>query len=593
MPYVAIAFFVSSVPNSLTDPADPARFFLEPTRARHRQYEALRAYFVEGRSSSEVAQSFGYTPASFRVLCHHFRHAPDRVFFVEPARGPHEQPKKSRARHLIIAMRKRNLSIYDIVDELRAQDIELSPTAITEVLREEGFARLPRRKDDERLRKTRPEFAGRADVRRFQLVPTSFETRVGGLFVLLPLLVKLGIDRLAHEAALPGTKAVPAAHALLSALALKLTSIERKSHVMDLVFDQGLALFAGLNVIPKATFLAQYSGRLGRSTSGRLLCGWLEHLRAQLAIEGASFNLDFHAVPFFGDDDFIERHYLSKRSRCDKAVLTFIAQDADTDVLCYANADLRKGEESNEILRFVDFWKKSHGKAPSLLVFDSKLTTYKNLAHLDAQGITFITLRRRTERLKRHILNAPPGAWRRVELEVPHRKFRTPRLLDETLRLGKDYPAPIRQICARDLGHDEPTVLLTNDTRSTSRAIVERYARRMLIENTLEDQVHFFHVDALSSAVAMKVDFDVTLTVIATGLYRLLGKHLHGFEHAKARQIFRRFLDTTAKVDVALEGVHVRLPRRAHNPLLLEVGLLATPVAVPWWGGASLQVTFS
>src|SRR4051812_6113647 len=82
--------------------------------------------------------------------------------------------------------------------------------------------------------------------------------------------------------------------------------------------------------------------------------------------------------------------------------------------------------------------------------------------------------------------------------------------------LGRSYPAPIRQICARDLGHDEPTILLTNDTHASPRAILERYARRMLIENELADQVHFFHVDALSSAVAMKVDFDVTLTVIAT-----------------------------------------------------------------------------
>lgn len=584
-----VTFFAMSAPTPLTD---PARFFLAPTQARHRQYEALRAYFVERRSSAEVAQTFGYTPGSFRVLCHQFRHDPDRAFFTEPMRGPHEQPKKSRARRLIIAMRKRNLSIYDIAEELRSQHIELSPTAITEVLREEGFSRLPRRKDDERPARTGPERASRADVRNFQLVPATFETHVGGLFVLLPLLVKLGLDRLADEAALPGSKAIPAAHALLAALALKLTSIERKSHVMDLVFDQGLSLFAGLNVIPKTTFLAQYSDRLGRSSSVRLLRGWLDHLRAHLALAGASFNLDFHAVPFFGQDEFVERHYLSKRSRRDKAVLTFIAQDADTDVLCYANADLRKGEESDEVLRFVDFWKKTYGNVPPHLVFDSKLTTYKNLSRLDAQGITFVTLRRRTDVLKRHVLNAPAAAWRRVELDVPHRKFRNPKVLDETIRMGKDYPAPIRQICARDLGHDEPTVLLTNDTRSTPRTILERYARRMLIENNLEDQVHFFHVDALSSAVAMKVDFDVTLTVIATGLYRLLGKHLHGFEHAKARQIFRRFLDTTARVEVSPQRVHVRLPRRAHNPMLLESGLLATPVAVPWWGGASLEVAF-
>jgi hypothetical protein len=585
-----IAFGAMRAPKQLTD---PAQFFLAPEQPRHRQYEALRAYFIEHGRSADVAQAFGYTPASFRVLCHHFRHdVAGRVFFVEPARGPQEQPRKSRARRLIIEMRKRNLSVYDISDALREKHLGLSPTAVAEVLREEGFARLPRRKDDERPVAVRPEIADRADVRHFQLKVTSFDTRVGGLFVLLPLLVKLGLDGLAVEAALPGTKMVPAAHALLSALAVKLTSIERKSHVMDLVFDPGLALFAGLNAIPKATFLAQYSDRLGRSTSIRLLRGWLEHLRTHLAISGESFNLDFHAIPFFGDDDFVERHYLPRRSHRDKAVLTFIAQEADSDVLVYANADLRKGEESDEVLRFVDFWKKTHGKLPPHLVFDSKLTTYKNLAHLEAMGVTFITLRRRSPGLKRHMQRAPPGAWRRVELDVPGRQFRTPSVLDEKINLGKVYPKPIRQLCVRDFGHEEPTIVLTNDMRSVPSTLLARYARRMLIENGLEDQVHFFHVDALSSAVAMKVDFDLVLSVIATGIYRLLGMRVHGFERAKARQLFRRFLDTSAKVDVSPDSVRVRLPRRAHNSLLIDSGLLATPVAIPWWGGAQLKVEF-
>lgn len=578
-----------STPVELTE---PARFFLEPAQAHHRQYEALRAYFVEQRDSAEVAKSFGYSPGSFRVLCHHFRRDPVRDFFSDPARGPQEQPKKSKARRLVIEMRKRNLSIYDIADELKAKHIELSPTAVSEILREEGFARLPRRTDDERPRATRPEVAARADVRRFVLAPTSFATKVGGLFVLMPLLVHLGIHELAREAKLPGSRMIPAINALLSSLALKLTSIERKSHIMDLVFDQGLALFAGLNGIPKSTFLWQYSSRLGRTTSVRMLHEWLKRLRSQLDLQGASFNLDFHAVPFFGQDEFIERHYLSKRSRRDKAVLTFFAQDAEADVLCYSNADLRKGEENNEVLRFVEFWRKSYGKVPAQLVFDSKLTTYANLAKLDAMGITFITLRRRTEGLKRHVLNSPPGAWRRISLEIPHRKFRSPRVLDEKITLGSGYSKPLRQLCIRDLGHEEPTILLTNDSHSTPRTLIERYARRMLIENDLEDQVHFFHVDALSSAIAMKVDFDVTLTVIATGLFRLLAKHLHGFEHAKARQVFRRFLDTTATVDVAPDGVRVRLPRRAHNPLLLESGLLNKPLPIPWWGGASLEIAF-
>jgi hypothetical protein len=496
------------------------------------------------------------------VLCHHFRRDPQRVFFVEPPRGPQKQPKKSRARRLILQMRKRNLSIYDIADALRRRHIEIGPTAVAEVLREEGFAKLPRRGDDERPNVVRPDIAERADARRFKLAPTTFDTHVGGLFVLLPLVVKLDIDRLAVEARLPGTQALPAPRALLSALALKLTSVERKSHVMDLVFDEGLALFAGLNVIPEATFFAQYAGRSGRSTSVQLLRGWLDHLRGHLAVEGASFDLDFHTVPFFGDDDFIERHYLPRRSQRDKAVLTFIAQDADTDVLCYSNADLRKGEEADEILRFVDFWKATHGKLPSHLVFDSKLTTYKALARLNAMGITFITLRHRFPGLKRYIQSAPAGAWRQIEIDAPHRKFRHPKVLDAMVRLNNDYPEPIRQICVRDLGHDEPTVVLTNDTHATPGTILQRYALRMLIENSLEDQVHFFHVDALSSAVAMKVDFDLVLTVIATGLLSVA-------RHAPARVRARQGPpDLPSLPRHAREGrhLHERRPRAPASP---------------------------
>ena len=85
---------------------DCRRFFLEPHHPKQRQYEALRRYFVDGRSSKEVAAEFGYTEGSFRVLCHHFRRDPEPVFFLTPTRGPQSQPKKSAARATIEHLRK-------------------------------------------------------------------------------------------------------------------------------------------------------------------------------------------------------------------------------------------------------------------------------------------------------------------------------------------------------------------------------------------------------------------------------------------------------------------------------------------------------
>ena len=125
---------MASPPKSLTD---PTRFFLEPQQPRQRQYEALRAYFAEGMPSAEAARRFGYTPGAFRVLCHAFRHGRRRDFFTEAPRGPQAQTKKDPARPLITALRKQNLSIYDIHDALTQQGHPLSLTAIHEVLRAE------------------------------------------------------------------------------------------------------------------------------------------------------------------------------------------------------------------------------------------------------------------------------------------------------------------------------------------------------------------------------------------------------------------------------------------------------------------------
>lgn len=258
-------------------------------------------------------------------------------------------------------------------------------------------------------------------------------------------------------------------------------------------------------------------------------------------------------------------------------------------MFCYSNADLRKGEESDEVLRFVSFWKKHHGEQPRHLVFDSKLTTHANLSKLNKLAITFLTLRRRSPAILAEVATMPRSAWRTVELDVPHRKFKTPRVVDQRVTV-KDYDGTLRQLIIRDLGHDQPTILLTNDMTSSLKSLITRYAKRMLIENGLADAVDFFHLDALSSAVALNVDFDVLVTVIASGIYRKFAKFLRGYERAHARQVFRRFLDTTARITIADGLVRVQLPRRAHNPMLIDAGLIGRSTTIPWWHGHKLRI---
>lgn len=551
-------------------------------------YEALRAYFLEGRPSKEVAHDYGYTVGSFRVLCHQFRRDKDPEFFVSPRHGSQQQPKKSAARDRVVELRKRNLSVYEISETLQQEHLALSPTAVGELLRAEGFAPLPRRLDEERPGNVRPTIEAVADARSFSLAPRSFTTRCGGLFLFLPDLVKLGVDEMAQKSGLPSSKMIPAAHALRSCLALKLWSVERKSHVMALAADEGLALFSGLNATPKKSYFSEYSSRIESTRTMKLLSAWNSRVHGENLFSGESFNLDFHSVPYYGEHPVIERHFVSMRSRRQPSILVFLAQDASGHCFCYSNANLRKGEESEEIFQFIGFWKREHGEIPRHLVFDSRLTTYASLARLDEMGITFITLRRRSPKLLQEIEDLPRSAWRIVELDNITRKYRTPRVYEQKIQLeGKEF----RQLYIQDLGHDEPTILLTNDRRTTQAKLITRYAQRMLIENALSDAVRFFHMDALSSAVGLKVDFDMALLVIASGLYRLLARRMRGYSEAQARQIFRDLVDMPAHIDITDREVRVQLERRAHLPIVLASGLVDAPVNVPWWNGRSLRIT--
>lgn len=572
-------------PNKLFD---PQRFFLQPSSPKQRQYEALRAYFVEQRPSAEVARAFGYSPGSFQVLCHHFRHSTDPAFFVTSRPGPRLQPKKSAARELIVELRKANHSVYEISQALKERSLSLSPTAVREVLKAEGFAALPRRLDEERPSRVAPAAEAVTDVRQFSLAPREFQTRFGGLFLFLPMLARLDLDALARAARLPSSKMIPAAHALRACLALKLWSIERKSHVMSLVADPGLGLFAGLNACPKKSYLCEATSRVSHAQTTALLAAFQQQTAAEQLLPGQSFNLDFHSVPYHGEHPTVERHYVSMRSRRQSSILTFLAQDAEGQAFCYSNADLRKGEEADEILRFVAFWEKHHGARPRHLVFDSQLTTYANLVRLHEMGITFMTLRRRSPALLKEIALLPRSAWRTVELDVPTRKYRTPRVFDQSTTIaGQTF----RQLFIQDLGHDEPTILLTNDRRTAAAALITRYARRMLIENALSDAVRFFHMNALSSAVGLKVDFDMALLVIASGLYRLLARQMRGYTDAQARRVYRDLVDLPASVRIADDGLHVHFHRRAHLPIIVASGLLNVPVPIPWWGNLPLHMS--
>lgn len=237
------------------------------------------------------------------------------------------------------------------------------------------------------------------------------------------------------------------------------------------------------------------------------------------------------------------------------------------------------------------FWKKAYGREPPHLVFDSQLTTYDTLRELHKKNILFITIRRRGPGLLRKLAALAARDWKTVSLDAPQREFQRPKVHESLVEVKPGLC--LRQLAVKDLGHERPTLLMTNDCDSTPKEIILPYAQRMLIENGIAENIGVFHFDALSSAMALNVDFDVTLTVLANSLYKLLVRQLRGYEALAPKQAFRKIVDRKARVRIGKKEIHIAYPRLAFNPVLISAGFHRTEVTVPWWHHSRLVFSFN
>jgi hypothetical protein len=438
----------------------------------------------------------------------------------------------------------------------------------------------------------RPERPAVADCRALSLAPGHcVRTRFAGLFLFLPLLARVRFDQLIRQAAYPGSEMIPATAALLSLLALKLLDKERRSHIDDFNFDSGLGLFAGLNVLPKKSYATAYSYQTCRDHQRALLAGWVKALSGLLFPQPEAFSLDFHAIPYRGDDAGLERHYLPCRGKAGTSVLTFFALENDSRVLCYANANLTRADQAGEPMRFVEFWRELTGADPQWLYIDSKVMTYSELSALNERDIWFVTIRRRGAAILRRLERLPASAWQRAVIDTPKRCHQHIRYVEERIRLP-DYVGEVRQLAVTGLGREQATLFLSNNLEETARGLIVRYAGRNRVEDGLGQAVNFFHLDCLASEVRLNVDLDAALTVLANGCYRWLGKQLHGFAAAAPKQLFRRFVATAGLVEVEEGRVVVRFDRRSHNPVLREAALDQQPLPIPWLGNRSVRYVY-
>jgi hypothetical protein len=565
-------------------------YFTELAEPAQRRYEALRCYFIEELSAAEVGERFGYSPAVVHQMASELR-AGKAQFFASSKPGPRGPRKTPRIRDDVFALRAQERSVTEIAQALTARGTPVSAQTVWSILAAEGLERLERRAVSERG----------APPPRFEPVKAraipgwpaglSLPCDHAGLLLLVPGIVELGLHELVGSCGYPSTKVLSAWHSLGTLLLAKCARKPRVSHTDALADDDALGLLLGLTALPKATHLTSYSYRVRRASNEQLLTGTCRRLRELgLATGAEGFNLDFHAIRHHGTDTPLEKHYVPRRSQRTRAVLTFFAQDHASTEMVYANADLTKAEQAREIIAFADYWQHISGEDPGLLVFDSRLTTYKVLSELTERGIRWLTLRERGPKLLRELAALPNSEWKTVRVERSGR-YRQPEIHDQLIKI-KDIQAPVRQLAVRNIGRDQPTLLITNDIQRTTKQLFARYAERMGIENELDAYISGFHLDALSSGLPLNVDLDTTLTVIAGNLYRLLARQLPRYEHATPDRLWRHFLDSTGTLHISNDALTVDLRTRTYHPVLIDAGLADQTTPIPWLDGRQLRFRF-
>ena len=558
-----------------------AEYFTEPTVPAQRRYEALRAYFLDELPAAEVADRFGYSTATVHQMATLLRKG-RLALFAEARPGP-KGPRKATGtlRARAMELRAAGHSVTEIAAALTGEGMPVSAQTVWQILDAEGLPRLGRRDEGRRGPPARLDPVKATALPGWPATPVSLPCDHAGLLLLLPAICEVGLPDLVAQAGYPSTQALTSWQSIGTLLLAKCARKPRVSHAGTLADDAGLAFALGLTALPKTTHLGTYSWRVRRDSSQKLLTGLIRALRPLgLATGEAGFNCDFHAIRHHGDQAVLEKHYVPRRSQRTRAVLTFSAQDHATSDMVYSNADITKAEQAREIIAFADYWQQATGSDPGLLVFDSQLTTYKILGELSGRGIRWLTLRQRGKSELARLDALPAREWKTVTITRSGR-YRRPRLHEDMIKLT-GISGKVRQIAIKNIGRDEPTLLISNDLTTAGKNLFARYAERMMVENELDAYIGGFHLDALTSGVPLNVDLDATLTVIAGNLYRLLALKLSRYEKATPGTLWRDFLDATGTLHATEDGVTCALNLRSHHPALIDAGFAELQAPILW-----------
>ncbi len=572
-----------------------ADFFLKPDNVAQKQYEALRMYFVEKKSASEVAEQFGYTYRGFTTIISNFRKdiktkTSSDLFFRERKKGRKTTERVQKAKEIVIRLRKKYYSVEDIKALLDAKGYAISEKTIYNIISKEGFSRLPRRLKKDKKRLEKPQIKADKSV-QLEFGEESFKSTSAGILCLLPYIQRCGIGDVIEESDYPATSQISKISSILSFIALKASNIRRYSADNLWCMDRGMGLFAGLNVLPKAAWFTSYSHRV----TSRMNIDFLKALHKKWVDEdliGETANLDFTTIPYWGEGKHLENNWSGKRGKALSSMLAVLAHDPDSGIIDYGNADVKHSNQSAVVLEFLDFYRtSSKGKSDvKYLIFDSKFTNYENLGRLNKQGVKFITIRRRGKNIVDRIERIENKNWKTIRVEASGNKKRTIKVYQEEVFL-KGYDDIIRQIVITGHGKIKPAIIITNDFDLSVEEVVRKYAKRWIVEKAISEQISFFHLNNVSSSMVIKVDFDLTMSILTHNLYRLFARDLQRYSRLSDQSIYELFIDNSADIKIGKNKVDVSYKKKRNLPLLLEKMSRFSDTSIPWLNNLPLSIS--
>ena len=471
----------------------------------------------------------------------------------------------------------------------------VSEGLILTICYENGFVRLPQRGRKQRLeiledgRYTKVSQAPVSEMVSFGL-PEEFTSKGAGLLCFLPIIKSYGIDKVIERSNYPGSSKIAKLNSVLCFIALKLSNVERYGHDDGWCFDRGLGMFAGLNVLPKGSWFSQYSSAVSRNDNVSFLKD-LNSVWSRNGLLSDTVNLDFTAIPYWGNEEPFENNWSGKRSKALASIQAVLAQDPDKGILCYGDTTVKHDNQDNVVLEFLDFYHSCPAADRQLkyLVFDSKFTTLENLSKLDDNGIKFLTIQRKSKALNEYIKGIPDNMWKTARIKKPNHKSRLVTYA-EGYTTNKRYgngQKRLRQIFIKG-SNIKPATIITNDFELPAVALIHKYASRWLVESEISEQIYFFHLNRNSSGIVVKVDYDLAMTIPAHNLYRLLAMNLKGYSHYTPISLYNQFIDNFGDIFVDFNTVTVKLYRKRSLPLLFEALPGFVDFTYEWIGGKNI-----